>query len=39
VAYDYVARHIIVVMCPRSICAGARAGELSAVVDREESDT
>src|SRR5215207_178607 len=29
VAYDYVARHIIVVMCPRVICAGARMGDLS----------
>jgi hypothetical protein len=26
IIYDYVARHIIVVMCPRLICGGARGG-------------
>ena len=31
VAYDYVPRHIIEVMCPPSICAGARVVELSAL--------
>jgi transposase len=35
----YVAGHIIVVMCPRLICGGARRSERSAPVDRGEPDT
>jgi hypothetical protein len=30
---------IVVLMCPASICAGARVGERSALVDRGGSDT
>jgi hypothetical protein len=30
---------IVVVMCPPLICAGARVGERSALVDRGESGT
>jgi hypothetical protein len=37
--YDYVPRHIIVLMCPRLICGGARGSERSAPVDRGEPDT
>jgi transposase len=37
--HDYVARHIIVVMCPRLICGGARRNGRSAPVDRGEPDT
>jgi hypothetical protein len=30
---------VVEVMCPRAICGGARVGELSALVERGESDT
>jgi hypothetical protein len=39
IVHDYVARHIIVVMCPPSICAGARVVSVQHWVDRGESDT
>jgi transposase len=39
IVYDYVACHIIEVMCPRWICGGARSSERSVPVGRGEPDT
>ena len=39
IVLDYVARHIIELMCPRWICGGARSSERSAPVDRGDPDT
>ena len=39
ILYDYVPRHIVVLLCPRLICGGARGSEYSAPADPVESDT